>query len=220
MTFETTDQASQQRLLARVAAYYSDKIREHGPTPRGVDWRDTASQEARFDGLRRIFGHEQTGSVIELGCGYGALYGYLKRKKLSFSYHGYDISEEMVAAARATYVGEEMARFDVGSGPAEGADYCVASGIFNVRFDFSDDEWRRHLFSTIDQMASAGHKGFAFNCLTSFSDRHRQEARLFYAVPGEILDYCLERYGRHVSLLHGTPAYEFTVLVWHDSPAG
>lgn len=211
------DEASKARLLARVAAYYSDKIYQHGPTPRGVDWRDIESQEMRFASLLKIIDNDSAASLIELGCGYGALAGYMRRQGFDLDYFGYDISESMVAAATEIYARERTAHFKVGSLPQKQADYCVASGIFNVRFDLSDDEWRSYLFDTLDLMAAAADRGFAFNCLTSFSDRNRQESRLFYADPGEMLNHCISCYGRHVSLLHGRPSYEFTVLVRHGS---
>ena len=41
-------------ILGRVADYYSDKVRQHGETARGVDWNSTESQKTRFDRLLEI----------------------------------------------------------------------------------------------------------------------------------------------------------------------
>jgi SAM-dependent methyltransferase len=199
----------------RVAAYYSGKLREYGPTPRGVDWRDRESQEARFAALLEIVDCPGT-SLVELGCGYGALYGYIKAAGLDLSYVGYDISDQMIEAATTAYPAAEFARLDAAEPPPRRADYCVASGIFNVRFDIPDDAWLDYVLATTDLMAAIASRGFAFNCLTSHSDRDRQEARLYYADPGAILNRCISRYGRRISLRHGNPPYEFTVLVRHD----
>jgi hypothetical protein len=122
----------------------------------------------------------------------------------------------MVQASRATLGGDPRARVAVGSRPVEAGDYCVASGIFNVRFGFSDAEWRSYVIETLDDMAKAARKGFAFNVLTRFSDRERMDSRLYYADPGDLLTHCLSNYGRRVSLLHGYGLYEFTVLVWKN----
>ena len=216
MTSDAMTESTEASLLARVAAYYTDKIHQHGSTPRGVDWRDVESQEMRFASLLRIIENDSAASLIELGCGYGALYGYLIRQDFDLDYLGYDISEEMVTAAKDLYP-DEHSRFMIGSHPRRQADYCVASGIFNVRFDLSDHDWRCYLYKTLDVMAAVARKGFAFNCLTSFSDRERQESRLFYGNPGEMLNHCIKRYGRRVALLHGRPPYEFTLLIWHGS---
>lgn len=203
-------------LRARVAAYYTEKIRQYGSTPRGADWRDAESQELRFARLLELIDRPAE-SLIELGCGYGALYGYLRRTGRNLAYSGYDISPDMIAAARRAFPDESSARFETGSLPRQRADYCVASGIFNVRFDVSDAEWRGYVHETLDVMAAAADRGFAFNCLTSHSDKDRQETRLYYADPGDTLSHCIARYGRRVSLLHGSPSYEFTILVWHGA---
>lgn len=194
--------------------YYTEKLRQFGSTPRGVDWRDGESQELRFAQLMQISGSTHSGSLIELGCGYGALYLYSRRRGWDFDYSGYDLSEEMVQAARRTLAGHSKAKVAVGGRPAEVGDYCVASGIFNVRFAFSDAQWRRYVLDTLDDMAKAARKGFAFNALTRFSDPERMDPRLYYADPGDLLTHCLSTYGRRVSLLHGYGLYEFTVLVW------
>jgi SAM-dependent methyltransferase len=209
-----TEEAHLAPFHRQVREYYAEKIRQFGPTPRGVDWRDAESQEVRFARLLQICGGSRSGSLIELGCGYGALCLYLRRHGFDLDYSGYDLAEDMVQAARATVGGDPRARVAVGARPVEVGDYCVASGIFNVRFAFSDAEWRRYIVETLDNMAQAGRKGFAFNALTRFSDPERMDPRLYYADPGDLLTHCLATYGRRVSLLHGYGLYEFTVLVW------
>ncbi len=214
MTSDGASEPARAAIHRRVAAYYADKLRQHGPTPRGVDWRDRESQEARFAALLEVI-DSPGASLVELGCGYGALYGYIRRSGLDLSYFGYDISDQMIEAATTAYPTAEFARLDAAELPRR-ADYCVASGIFNVRFEIPDDVWLDYVFATTDLMAAIASRSFAFNCLTSHSDRDRQEARLYYADPGEMLNRCISRYGRRTSLLHGNPPYEFTVLVRHD----
>jgi SAM-dependent methyltransferase len=209
-----TDEARLAAFHRPVREYYAEKIRQFGPTPRGVDWRDAESQELRFAQLLQICGRSRSGSLIELGCGYGALCLYLRRHGFDLDYSGYDLAGEMVQAARATLGHDPRAKVTLGGRPTEGGDYCVASGIFNVRFTFSDAEWRRYMLETIDAMAQVAKKGFAFNALTRFSDPERMDPRLYYADPGDLLTHCLRTYGRRVNLLHGYGLYEFTVLVW------
>jgi hypothetical protein len=55
--------------------------------------------------------------------------------------------------------------------------------------------------------------GFAFNCLTSYSDAERKRDYLYYADPCALFDLCKRRYSRNVALLHDYGLYEFTLLV-------
>ena len=93
------------------------------------------------------------------------------------------------------------------------SDYTVSSGIFNVKGDTPDDRWLAYVLETLTEMARLSRRGFAFNVLTSYSDRDRMRGNLYYADPGFMLDYCKKTFSRYVAVLHDYPLYEFTVLV-------
>lgn len=200
-------------ILADVAQYYSCKLAEHGDTARGVDWNGEESQIARFEQLARIFDHKASFAINDLGCGYGAFLDYLKGKFQDFSYVGTDISADMVRAAQARHAHTPEARFIVAAEPDKIADYGVASGIFNVRLACSDKEWQGHVETTLDSLNRTSREGFAFNCLTTYSDQDRRRPYLYYADPCALFDLCKRRYSRQVALLHDYGLYEFTILV-------
>lgn len=189
--------------------YYAEKINRFGPTPEGVDWNGEVSQELRFATLGRLYADELTFSLNDLGCGYGALFGFLHRQGKDVDYRGYDMVPEMVAQARALY---PSASWTVSDRCLSAADFTVASGIFNVRHTVDVRTWTEHVWRTLDHMHEVSRKGFAFNCLTAFSSSGRMRPHLFYGDPGEFLNRCLERYGRSITLLHGAGLYEFTLL--------
>jgi SAM-dependent methyltransferase len=201
-------------LLARTGEYYSNKLRQQGPTPRGVDWRDAEGQGLRFAQLIGITRGDKTGSLAELGCGYGALLDWLRDRGYAMSYTGYDVSPEMVEAASSRLQHLPDVALRVGSTLAEPADYVISSGIFNVRLDYDDETWLAHVVETIEQMAAVARIGFAFNCLTSHSDAERMQTHLFYVDPAWMLTHCIKQYGRDVALRHDYGLFEFTMLVW------
>jgi len=200
-------------LLAEVATYYSDKFARHGETPRGVDWNGEESQTLRFEQLTKIITAADTFSVIDLGCGYGALVDFLANNYRVFSYLGVDVCEDMIKAAKRQYHANTQARFVTAGEPDSIADYCVASGIFNVRLGHSDSEWRQYLEITLDVLDRTSRFGFSFNCLTSYSDEDKKRDYLYYADPCHLFDLCKLRYSRQVALLHDYGLYEFTILV-------
>jgi SAM-dependent methyltransferase len=206
---------SPERFHAEIARYYSERLRNFGTTPAGVDWRDEQGQQRRFAQLLKLFRDRRSGSLCELGCGYGALYGYLRSAGWDVDYLGCDISEAMITAARNAYAEAPRAAFHVGARPPHKSEFCLASGIFNVRLAFGEREWLSYVFATIEAMADASTEGFAFNCLSMFCDSDRKEGRLFYADPGDMLNHCIAKYGRHAALLHDYSPHEFTILMWH-----
>ncbi len=200
-------------LLLEVATYYSEKLAEHGATPRGVDWNGEESQELRFAKLCSIVDSSGSFSLNDLGCGYGALIDFLNTKYQAFSYTGLDVSEGMIQAATVRHREKPNVRFFQASEPEEIADYGIASGIFNVRARRSDNEWQSYLEDTLDSLNRTSRVGFAFNCLTSYSDREKMRDYLYYADPCALFDTCKRRYSRNVALLHDYGLYEFTIIV-------
>ena len=202
--------------LAPIEKYYGEKIREHGAIPKGVDWNGEESQQLRFEQLLRVCPHDTAFSLLDYGCGYGSLYDAMKKKFQHFTYHGLDISEDMIDAARKNYEQAGNASFDVGMQPKGTIDYIVASGVFNVRLETTDDAWWAYLLNTLELMNRFSDKGFAFNCLTKYSDKERMRDYLYYADPCRLFDYCKTYFSKNVALLHDYGLYEFTILVRKD----
>jgi SAM-dependent methyltransferase len=198
-------------LLRQTRQYYDGRLAEHGATARGVDWNSEESQHLRFRELTRIMGDTQA-SVLDYGCGYGALRAYLRQHGHEGPYTGFDISERMIDAARAA-TSDPTAHFESDRNTLERSDYTLASGIFNVKQDAVNDAWHRYMIETIADLAALSIRGFAFNALSCYSDADRRRPDLYYADPLELFDHCKRHMSRFVSLLHDTPLYEFTILV-------
>lgn len=200
-------------LIDEVALYYSRKLAEHGATPQGVDWNGEESQKLRFAQLAQIVEPGRRYSVNDLGCGYGALFDFLHRQPEALDYCGIDVSAEMVNAAQARYLDHPSVRFITSSTPDRSADYGIASGIFNVRQERSDDEWRAYIEDVLCTLDNTSRRGFAFNCLTSYSDADKMRSDLYYADPLWLFDYCKRSFSSQVALLHDYGLFEFTILV-------
>ena len=202
--------------LADVGHYYSERLREHGASAKGVDWNSADSQRLRFAQLLRICGERQDFSLNDIGCGYGAFLDYLAERGKRCDYLGVDVAAPMTDKARELHPGS---RFLAGDRADRSADYSVASGIFNVKLSTDPADWRVHILETLDHLNETSKNGFAFNCLTKYSDADRMKEHLYYADPAELFDHCKRGYSRNVALLHDYGLYEFTILVRKDIPA-
>jgi SAM-dependent methyltransferase len=152
-------------------------------------------------------------SLNDVGCGYGALATYLHTRGGAFSYHGFDLSAEMIRLAREHCRHLANSRFSHTLAALAPAHYTVASGIFNVKLDTDTEEWQAYMLDTIDQLSTLSTRGFAFNVLTSYADPDKKRPDLYYADPCFLFDYCQRRYSRWVAVFHDYGLYEFTVLV-------
>ena len=205
--------------LDEVGRLYSDGALRHGPGPRSVGWKDAPSQRLRFAKLTGLLDDTAGApiSVNDLGCGYGALFAFLDELpgvRLA-AYHGYDISEPMLDAARRAT--DERAQLVHAAQPTELADYSFASGTFHVKGDTTDADWRAHVEECVLRLAQMSRRGFAFNLLTTYVDFRQQN--LFYGDPCEFFAFCKREVSRYVTLVHDYPLYEWTLLVHHADPA-
>jgi SAM-dependent methyltransferase len=196
-----------------VDSYYSRKLLEFGASPAGVDWKSAESQELRFRQLLTLCDLSIPFTVNDYGCGYGALVDYLFSAKCSFRYVGIDISEAMISRAREIHRGQQDITFSLERDHLDKADYTLASGVFNVKLTFSDVEWRPYVLRILEKMNALSQKGFAFNVLTSYSDKALMRQDLYYADPLFFFDHCRRSFSRRVALLHDYPLHEFTILV-------
>lgn len=200
--------------LTPISQYYGNKVIAHGPTPLGVDWNGEVSQTSRFDQLVKIIGHADEFSINDLGCGYAPLYGYLNRIFPAFSYVGVDISAEMIQTAECLCQYNPNCTFKLGTTLTTDADYSIASGLFNVKLNIPNEDWLRHIRHCLDNMHERSICGFATNFLTKHSHPERKKNYLYYADPSEVLEYCLNRFSKKVTLIHGYDLYDFTVLIY------
>lgn len=200
-------------ILENVSSYYSNKIKEFGAVPRGVDWNSSESQITRFQQLSKIIiDKKKSFTINDFGCGYGDYYGFLERTYLNFDYEGIDISSDMVDLAKKR-ISKTNCSFRCSDKNSRIASYTVASGVLNVKQECSNESWWEYFVETLDLLDRSSSDGFAFNCLTSFSDKDKMKDYLYYADPMRVFRHCKENYSRNVALLHDYDLYEFTILV-------
>jgi SAM-dependent methyltransferase len=206
-----------QPILSAVTAHYEQALAAHGPTARGVDWKDEAGQRLRHRQFLRLVEHDADASILDLGCGYGDFLPFLRAHGHRGRYVGLDIAPGMVATARRLH-GEGADRiFRQGSESPEPVDYAIASGILNVIRGADHGAWAAHVEAVIEGLARASRRGFAFNMLSLHSDPDRRRADLHYADPAATLAAIVARHGHHAAVLQDYGLWEFTVILRHPS---
>lgn len=203
------------KALSDYRAYFNEKIEVHGATPKGVDYNGAAAQEMRFEQLAKVIAPSDPFTVIDYGCGYGALLEFLTRKGWTFDYFGYDMLEKMVLAGREAFKGVKRASFTHTLDELPVCDYLLAGSIFNNKFGATTEEWHARVLDTLRQMNAKCSKGFSFDVLTAYSDADRMAQRpdLFFADPLALFDFCKRNFSREVALLHDYGLYDFTIIV-------
>lgn len=195
--------------------YFAGKLQTHGPTARGVDYSSDDAQRIRFEQLIRIIDPSRPFSVLDYGCGYGALLDVLGARDWRFEYQGFDRIASMIETARARHADTANAQFTTDPSDLREADYVIAGAIFNIKLEASVEAWQALVLETLDAINRHARRGFAFNMLTAYSDPDRMAQRpdLYYGDPLFFFDVCKRRFARNVALLHDYDLYDFTILV-------
>jgi SAM-dependent methyltransferase len=199
--------------LDDIQKYYEDKFSQYGTTSRGVDWRDDKAQDLCFSQLTKIIDSDENFSVIDYGCGYGALYDYLSQHRKNFQYYGFDITSSLIKAAQVRYANAKNAVWTTDLSTLPKVDYVIACGVFSIRLLHETSEWEHHIYESLEQLHQLSQKGFSFNMLTSYSDKEYMKDYLYYANPAQYFDYCKRHFSKFVGLLHDYPAFEFSIMV-------
>lgn len=85
---------------------YQERFKMFGDDPRSLDWASKKSQEIRFREMVKI-GCLDKKSILDVGCGLGDFYAYLRDKLglMFFEYTGIDIVPEFTNLAKSKYGG-------------------------------------------------------------------------------------------------------------------
>lgn len=164
--------------------FYRRKLSNSTDPAQRVGWISRKTQEARFDLLLGI-GELEGGRILDVGCGLGGFYAYLRSKGWSGSYTGFDRMGEMVEEAQRLHPGVRFERFDIAEqDPGERWDWVFMSGLFNQRVR---DNW-----GWVRQVVGAAYglsqKGAAFNLL---SDTYPDpDSDFFYASRSDLERFC------------------------------
>jgi SAM-dependent methyltransferase len=206
--------SSVDQALQGLRDFFDKTIKTHGADPKGVDWKSEESQFVRFAQLLKIHPDKsQPFSIIDYGCGYGALVKFLVESGYDFTYTGYDMTPSVVETAQKTF-DLPTCTWTTDLSSVQPADYVVGSGLFNMKFkDTPADAWYQHMLDTIRAMWDLSKTGLAFNALTSYSDVEFMREDLYYPDPLQVFDFCKRNLSKQVALLHDYGIYDFTILV-------
>lgn len=203
------------QIAGDVSRYYTGTLAAHGATPRGVDWSCKPTQELRFVQLLKLCPFDAPFSLNDLGCGYGALRGFLhqRHRRARVDYLGTDLSSPMIEAARKRWGHLPQTRFESADAAPRFADYSVASGIFNVRLNHADADWEPWVARTLKSLHESSRMGFAVNFLAPPQPGEVSPPELYRPEIGQWTSYCESTLQSNVVPLTGYGMREYTLLV-------
>lgn len=196
--------------------HYEQCFAEHGDGHKGVDWPDQSDAMTRYgvmlDLIRRP---KESSSLLDLGCGAGALLAEIRLRDLNIDYTGIDLGESFVNFNRDKFPGEKFECRDVLSeGLPQAFDYIVMNGLFTEKLSLSFDEMWCFFAEVIEVCAQNCNHGLGFNLMSKNVDWERDD--LFHVSLDHLMSFLAEKVSRDVIIRSDYGLYEYTTYVYFN----
>jgi len=200
------EQIDKERIIQR----YNARLEEFGDDIRTLASGSEERRRIRFKVLSEL-GLTSHSSVLDIGCGLGDFFSYLKRQSMRVQYVGYDINPRLIGIAQRKYQSAtfEVKDIQVDSFPI--FDFIVSSSAFNLQLTGQDN------YEFIEEVLRLcylhARKGVAIDFLSSYVDFKSPDA--FHYDPERIFSIS-KKITKRVSLRHDYPLYEFCIYLYPD----
>lgn len=187
---------------------YNKRLKKYGHDPRTLGWFK-GRQDIRFKVLSEISDLNNC-SILDVGCGFGDLYGFLMQKNLNIEYVGIDINQNLVEIARKTYPGIRFEVIDFQKkGLEEVFDWVFSSGVFNYKLH----DTKFFMQDMLRKMFRICTKGIASDFISNYTTFKNKITH--YTSPEEIFSYC-KTLSKRVVLRHDYMPFEFCIYIYKD----
>lgn len=195
----------------KIISRYSERIERlgHGAPALGEPKR---RQGFYFDFLTQVPEFRDGDSVLDIGCGYGDLYGFLRTTGWNGTYIGIDIIPALIDEGRRRYPEAELRVQDIQETPPNVmVDWCICCHALTSNTEGTP--FLEHLRSMLGIMWKGCRKGLLFNMLSPLADyTHEVHARpQFSDVVGVVSDLT-----QRFTLRHDYMPFEYAIYAYKD----
>jgi len=186
--------------------HYNTLFKKYGQNAKGLGWLN-GRQSIRF-GIIKEIGDLNNSTILDVGCGFGDFYTYLKFRKIKCKYSGIDINEDFIKIAKKINPDGHFMKKDIQKETnVKKHDWVVASGITNHGVKYS------HLKDMLKTMFAISKKGVMIDFISNYVDYKERE--IFYTSPEKIFKFA-KTLTQRVTLRHDYMPYEFSLYLYKN----
>ncbi len=186
---------------------YNERFLKHGYSSKSLGWGEKNRANLRFEILLSQWDFNNA-SILDFGCGFGDLFGYLKSKNVkNFKYKGVDINANFIEKGKEIFPDADLQCINIFENESnEKYDYILSSGVFNHQLTHNQE----FIIQCFDYFNLHSIKGFATNFLSDKVDFKYDYT--YHANPSWILELSFN-YAKRVVLRNDYMPFEFSIFV-------
>lgn len=191
--------------------HYQKNFQKYGVDAKALSWAGRGAAHQRFRAIWKEIDFNNK-SVLDVGCGFGEMAKFLRKRYVGVKYKGVDIVPEFVKEAKKRYPFYEFQQRDYFNDPMEEKfDVVMASGTLNSNLGPANVEFRK---KAIRIMFEHTRSVCVFNMLGAHPQPETPKgSNVWYADSLEILDYCMSLTRRVVLRANYHPR-DFTIFMY------
>lgn len=190
---------------------YQERLAKHGEDIKTLASGNRERQAIRLKVLSEV-GDLNNCSLLDVGCGFGDFYRFLKEAGIKVNYTGYDICPDFIEISKQKFPEAQFEVKDIQTDTIrQKFDYVVSSQTFNNRLVKENNE--TVMKDIIRKAYELSNIGVAIDMLSTYVDF--REEHLYYYNPEKIFRFC-KSITKRVLLRHDYPLFEFTVYLYKD----
>lgn len=192
----------------RISDYYDEHLAKHGAfSPLALSWTSQEEQLRRFQALFGV-GDLKERSILDVGCGLGDFYHFLKLHLDEFEYLGIDIVPSLIEKAREKYPQANFEVADFLEFEGDYFDYVFCSGALSFKVPNHQEKY----FAMIKKMYELSREGVAFNML----DRKGHVDDELYSAYSleEVKEFC-QTITPKLKVINDYSPQDFSIFLYH-----
>ena len=87
---------SKEKYEKLIVKRFNKKFKEFGLNIRSIGWDNNKNKDLRFKNIFKVANLKDCKNILDIGCGFGDLSTYIKKKKIKLFYTGIDINNKFI----------------------------------------------------------------------------------------------------------------------------
>lgn len=197
-----------QKTLQLLQEYYDNLYSMHGMSTESLGW-SPQGQATRFAEVARSF-PENTGSVLDIGCGFGQLEPVLRNRHPEIRYTGWDINANMLSHCTTGRLATFEQRNILEAPPSEGEhEVVVLIGALNTAFGDND----RTIRAMLAAMYAACSRMCILSATSAYADPEYKHESMWFYDPIDLFTFS-RTLTRYVDLRHGYLPHDMMLVLY------